>query len=238
MLTQVLGGQGGRLFVELRDKQSLAYSVTAFEMEGVDPGIFAVYMAGDPAKLDESLDGIRGELDKVVNEPVGDEELVAREGLPDRDAGRVAAALRRAGDAARRSTTSTAWARRTTWTTATRISAVSAADVQRVAKRVIRLDAPVVAIIKPLARERRSAPVAERRAVAARIGGAEPRARRRVARDQLHRAHRVRARLHVVAPLAQLVEHVGRVTRLDHQLVGHPLVVEARRRHRRAADPA
>ena len=59
VLTQVLGGQGGRLFVELRDKQSLAYSVTAFEMEGVDPGTFAVYMAGDPAKLDPSLDGIR-----------------------------------------------------------------------------------------------------------------------------------------------------------------------------------
>ena len=80
VLTQVLGGQGGRLFVELRDKQSLAYSVTAFEMEGVDPGTFAVYMAGDPAKLDPSLDGIRTELAKIVNEPVGDEELSRAKG--------------------------------------------------------------------------------------------------------------------------------------------------------------
>ena len=34
VLTQILSGQGGRLFMELRDKRSLAYSVTAFAMEG------------------------------------------------------------------------------------------------------------------------------------------------------------------------------------------------------------
>src|SRR5206468_12719819 len=43
VLSAVLSGQGGRLFVELRDKRSLAYSVTSFSMEGVDPGYFAVY---------------------------------------------------------------------------------------------------------------------------------------------------------------------------------------------------
>ncbi|MGH9391500.1 MAG: M16 family metallopeptidase, partial [Vicinamibacteria bacterium] len=44
VLNTILSGQGGRLFIELRDKQSLAYSVTSLSVEGYDPGYFAVYM--------------------------------------------------------------------------------------------------------------------------------------------------------------------------------------------------
>jgi zinc protease len=62
VLSAVLSGQGGRLFVELRDKRSLAYSVTSFSMEGVDPGSFAVYIGCGPAKVGEALEGIRAEL--------------------------------------------------------------------------------------------------------------------------------------------------------------------------------
>jgi zinc protease len=65
VLSAVLSGQGGRLFVELRDKRSLAYSVTSFSMEGLDPGYFAVYIGCGPAKVQEALDGIRAELQKV-----------------------------------------------------------------------------------------------------------------------------------------------------------------------------
>jgi zinc protease len=65
VLSAVLSGQGGRLFVELRDKRSLAYSVTSFSMEGIDPGYFAVYIGCGPGKTQESLDGIRAELEKV-----------------------------------------------------------------------------------------------------------------------------------------------------------------------------
>jgi len=147
VLTQVLGGQGGRLFVELRDRQSLAYSVTAFEMEGVDPGMFAVYMAGAPEKLDESLAGIRGELDKIVNEPVTDDELSRAKGYL---IGTQAVSLQRYGGQAMLLSLDELYGLGATHHLdyANRISAVSAADVQRVAKRVIRLDAPVVAIIK------------------------------------------------------------------------------------------
>ncbi len=147
VLTQVLGGQGGRLFVELRDKQSLAYSVTAFEMEGVDPGTFAVYMAGDPAKLDPSLDGIRAELTKIVNEPVGDEELGRAKGYL---IGTQAVGLQRFGAQAMQLALDDLYGLGATHHLdyGARISAVDAAAVQRVAKRVIRLDAPVVAIIK------------------------------------------------------------------------------------------
>jgi zinc protease len=70
VLAAVLSGQGGRLFVELRDKKSLAYSVTGFSMEGVDPGYFAVYIGCGPAKVSGALDGIRGELRRVREEPI------------------------------------------------------------------------------------------------------------------------------------------------------------------------
>ena len=65
VLSAVLSGQGGRLFVELRDKKSLAYSVTSFSMEGIDPGYFAVYIGCGPAKVSEALAGIREELARV-----------------------------------------------------------------------------------------------------------------------------------------------------------------------------
>ena len=58
MLTQVLSGQGGRLFLELRDRRSLAYSVSALNVEGLAPGFFAVYIATAPDKLAEARRGM------------------------------------------------------------------------------------------------------------------------------------------------------------------------------------
>jgi zinc protease len=75
VLSAVLSGQGGRLFVELRDKKSLAYSVTSFSMEGVDPGYFAVYIGCGPNKTDEALTGIRRELARVREELITPAEL-------------------------------------------------------------------------------------------------------------------------------------------------------------------
>ncbi|HZI09611.1 MAG TPA: pitrilysin family protein, partial [Myxococcus sp.] len=65
VLSTVLSGQGGRLFVELRDKRSMAYSVSSFAIEGLDPGYFAVYMGTSPEKVDAALAGIRAELARV-----------------------------------------------------------------------------------------------------------------------------------------------------------------------------
>ena len=75
VLSAVLSGQGGRLFVELRDKKSLAYSVTSFSVEGVDPGYFAVYIGCGPAKTSEALSGIRDELRRVREDPITAAEL-------------------------------------------------------------------------------------------------------------------------------------------------------------------
>ncbi|AGC42533.1 M16 family peptidase [Myxococcus stipitatus DSM 14675] len=74
-LTGVLSGQGGRLFVELRDKRSMAYSVSSFAVEGVEPGYFAAYMGTSPEKVDAALDGIRAELRRVREERIPEAEL-------------------------------------------------------------------------------------------------------------------------------------------------------------------
>jgi zinc protease len=75
VLATVLSGQGGRLFVELRDRKGLAYRVSAFSLEGIDPGYFAVYIATSHENLPAALEGIRHELERVVAEPVPEEEL-------------------------------------------------------------------------------------------------------------------------------------------------------------------
>ena len=61
--------------MSLRDKKSLAYTVTSFSIEGVDPGYFAVYIACSPHKTREALAGIRAELDQVRQTAPGAAEL-------------------------------------------------------------------------------------------------------------------------------------------------------------------
>jgi zinc protease len=55
ILAHVLSGQGGRLFSEIREKRALAYRVSAFSLEGMDPGYFAVYVATSPEKVEEAV---------------------------------------------------------------------------------------------------------------------------------------------------------------------------------------
>ncbi|GMR04909.1 MAG: pitrilysin family protein [Thermodesulfobacteriota bacterium] len=75
VLSEVLSGQGGRLFLRLRDKKSLAYSVSAFLRDGVDPGFFGLYIASAPQKKDEALKGLIDEIKRIRNEKVTKAEL-------------------------------------------------------------------------------------------------------------------------------------------------------------------
>jgi zinc protease len=65
VLVAILGGQSGRLFVELREKRALAYRVSAHSVEGVDPGFVAVYLSCAPDKLDAAVAAVRAELERV-----------------------------------------------------------------------------------------------------------------------------------------------------------------------------
>lgn len=75
LIAQMLAGQGGRLFLELRDRQSLAYTVSASNVEGLAPGYFTLYIATAPDKLDRARAGIFEEIDRLVSVAPTLEEL-------------------------------------------------------------------------------------------------------------------------------------------------------------------
>jgi zinc protease len=54
VLNTLLNGMGGKLFVELREKKSLAYSVFAAHDAGAQGGIYQIYMGCAPAKVEEA----------------------------------------------------------------------------------------------------------------------------------------------------------------------------------------
>lgn len=75
MLVGVASGLGGRLFDELRDKQSLCYTVMAFGGERRVAGTFNAYIATSPDKEDVAREGLLKELAKFTETPVTDVEL-------------------------------------------------------------------------------------------------------------------------------------------------------------------
>jgi zinc protease len=75
ILDAVLSRQGGRLFYEVREQRALAYSVSAFSMEGVAPGVFGIYLGTDPSKVDEAITAAHNELDLVREKLVEEHEI-------------------------------------------------------------------------------------------------------------------------------------------------------------------
>jgi len=75
VLSSILSGQSGRLFMNLRDKQSLAYTVTPIEMFGPEPGYFAIYIATDNSKIEKAIKEIRRELLELKDHKVTEDEL-------------------------------------------------------------------------------------------------------------------------------------------------------------------
>jgi zinc protease len=148
VLCQILSGQGGRLFLELRDKKSLAYSVSATNVEGVAPGFFASYIATAPEKLDEARSGMLDELRRAQDAPPGAAELErARRAL----LGSFAIDRQRAAARALQLALDTRYGLAGDFDTEypERIRAVSAEDVLRIARRVIDLGAYTIAEIRP-----------------------------------------------------------------------------------------
>lgn len=75
VLDRVLSGQSGRLFAELRDVQSLAYSLSSFSVFGLDTGSFGIYLGTSPEKREQALAEVWKQLARVREEPVSDQEL-------------------------------------------------------------------------------------------------------------------------------------------------------------------
>jgi zinc protease len=75
IIQSILAGQGGRLFIELRDKNSLAYSVSPMQFSGVETGYFGAYIGCSPEKADTALKMMKVELRKLMETAVPDHEL-------------------------------------------------------------------------------------------------------------------------------------------------------------------
>jgi zinc protease len=75
LLQTLLGGQSGRLFIELREKRSLAYTVSPLSFEGLERGYVGTYIACAPAKREEAIAGIRGVLEAFAAKGAGKAEM-------------------------------------------------------------------------------------------------------------------------------------------------------------------
>lgn len=75
VLSSVASGLGGRFFEQLRDKQSLAYTVSAFPVERRAGGMFVAYIATSPSREDEAREGLLREFAKLRERAPGTEEI-------------------------------------------------------------------------------------------------------------------------------------------------------------------
>lgn len=76
VLTAVLsGGMSGRLFTEVREKRALCYSVSASYRPEKAFGSVTAYVGTSPDRAQESLDVLRGELERVMQTGVDREEF-------------------------------------------------------------------------------------------------------------------------------------------------------------------
>lgn len=78
LLSTYLGnGLSSRLFVELREKQGLAYEVSAFYPTRLFPASFVVYMGTAPDNTTVALQGLKKEVDLLCNTEVAADALQA-----------------------------------------------------------------------------------------------------------------------------------------------------------------
>jgi zinc protease len=75
MIAGVASGLGGRFFDELRDRQSLAYTVMAAPLIRRRAGAFSAYIAMSPEKEEAARTGLLHEFARLREAPVTDREL-------------------------------------------------------------------------------------------------------------------------------------------------------------------
>ncbi len=148
VLSEILSGQGGRLFINLRDKKSLAYSVSAFLRNGIDPGFFALYIASAPEKKDDALRGLLSELKSIQSELVTKKELErARNYITGSYEIGLQTSASQAADMANNELFGLGYTFSKKYPKL--IQAVSREDVLRVAKKYLNLDTYTISVVGP-----------------------------------------------------------------------------------------
>jgi zinc protease len=67
-MCNILGGTGGRMFANLRDRDGLAYSVAPILSYGRNRGLLGAYIACSPDKVEAAEAGIWSELEAMASE--------------------------------------------------------------------------------------------------------------------------------------------------------------------------
>lgn len=77
LMNSLLGSSGlsSRLFLELREKQGLAYTVRSIYEPKSKNASFTIYIGTEPKNIKTAIDGFKTEIEKIKNIPVGDAEL-------------------------------------------------------------------------------------------------------------------------------------------------------------------
>jgi predicted Zn-dependent peptidase len=76
------GGMSSRLFQEVREERGLAYEVSSFQQAYRSAGLFGVSAGTSPERVQECVDVIVDEIDRLLDDGVTDDEVArAREHL-------------------------------------------------------------------------------------------------------------------------------------------------------------
>lgn len=77
LLNIILGASGlsSRLFLELREKKGLAYTVRTSYENRIKAAIFSIYIGTEPGNINTSIEGFKEEIEKIKNILVSKEEL-------------------------------------------------------------------------------------------------------------------------------------------------------------------
>lgn len=77
LLNVILGASGlsSRLFLELREKKGLAYTVRSSYEVHLKSAVFSIYIGTEPSNIETSIAGFKEEIEKIKTVPVSEEEL-------------------------------------------------------------------------------------------------------------------------------------------------------------------
>lgn len=77
LLNIILGASGlsSRLFLELREKKGLAYTVRTLYETHLKSAVFSIYIGTEPSNIETSIEGFKDEIEKIKKFPVDENEL-------------------------------------------------------------------------------------------------------------------------------------------------------------------
>jgi predicted Zn-dependent peptidase len=155
LLTAVLGdGMSSRLFLELRERRSLAYDVGTFATSYADCGTVGIHAGFDPPQADAIIRAALEQLERVVQDPISPAEIDRAKAYT---RGRIELRLEESSAVAAWLGTGASLLPRilTVDEVVERLEAVTADDLLRVARAYLRPDLARIALLGPFRSRRR-----------------------------------------------------------------------------------